>query len=851
MLKSHFKRLNRSGVSLAELMVSIVILSIGILGLVATFGGIQRAVQSAKNKTLASTLAQEKMQILKQKNYYQVLVTTAPSYQTDYSPQIPYDGGYFPPESILQGGKTFTRLTYIQVAQEDSGAIVTLPASTPDTGLKLITITTLWEQAGRKYSQTISSVLGNPNTVTANAIFTGTITDASSGASISGALVNVAENLGWRDVSDASGVYTIGLSPGTYNLVASAEGYFNKFVALTADANTTTTQSLALVHMASGTVTGTVWYNRDLVISQVVAATNTLCADGLNHDVEFVDLFNPTTYTIDIGATGLSTAKPVNISYYDEDSSFDATDATLNITYVSTYVPSHAGFLLANATSFFLAGAWRTADAYYKPTLVACGSSLYCDTIRNDKAGSIELTRTPDHRDADKIGWDDADNGPPSEEGSSLDLSATDGLTPGSQIVRRSSPTVGIALAELLAYGPAYDTNENTDDFSVRSALDVPPLTSSDTAPIIAGVPAIGAIISANDGLSNPTTAYRVSTDLPVAEFSLPGVATGTWIAFMSLDGYGLENDTVTVSATGSVYDFPSSTTFLNSSVTEGFVSGQVVDVTGFPISPAITVSPGAAGSDQTASASSGRYFLRVATGGVNVTANPNSLNTTYVSQTLSVSVDLGEVVNDVDFILSQGGRVTGFVTRDGVNALPGVAVAALDVNGYSRDQQVSDVTGYFTTVAIPTGTYTMTPALDSIETSSPGSQSVTVTGGGTVSAGTFTITGAMGSITGSVTASGKPISTGVLIVVSSETLSGTPPAPASLSEATLTGNPYYIASSKEEGTYTVDVRGGSYLLYGYYTTISQSGAVTINAIDLGAVTVTPGQTVTGKDFSW
>ena len=75
MIIDHKPCLGRSGVTLVELMVSVVILSIGILGLVATFGGIQRAVQNAKNKTLASTLAQEKMQILKQKNYYQVLVT--------------------------------------------------------------------------------------------------------------------------------------------------------------------------------------------------------------------------------------------------------------------------------------------------------------------------------------------------------------------------------------------------------------------------------------------------------------------------------------------------------------------------------------------------------------------------------------------------------------------------------------------------------------------------------------------------------------------------------------------------------------------------------------------------------
>jgi hypothetical protein len=286
-------------------------------------------------------------------------------------------------------------------------------------------------------------------------------------------------------------------------------------------------------------------------------------------------------------------------------------------------------------------------------------------------------------------------------------------------------------------------------------------------------------------------------------------------------------------------------------SSTNGFIAGTVTNVVGGFISPAISVSPGGAGGSQNASTTNGRYFLRVTPGSVDVTANPGNADENYVSQLLSVSVDAGEVVNDLDFVLSQGGRISGFVTRDGVNALPGVAVAALDSNGYARDQQVSDVNGRFTTVNVATGTYEMTPALDSIETSAPTSIAATVAAGTTVDVGTFTITGALGTITGTVKVGGKPIATGALIVVSPAALSGTPPAPIALSSATLTGNSYYLASSQEEGTYSVSVRGGSYLLYGYYNTISRSGAVTINAIDLGAVTVTPGGTVTGMDFAW
>ena len=46
--------------------------------------------------------------------------------------------------------------------------------------------------------------------------------------------------------------------------------------------------------------------------------------------------------------------------------------------------------------------------------------------------------------------------------------------------------------------------------------------------------------------------------------------------------------------------------------------------------------------------------------------------------------------------MLSRGGSVNGFITRDGVNALPGVAVALFDSNGRSHAQAVSGSNGYF-----------------------------------------------------------------------------------------------------------------------------------------------------------
>src|SRR5688572_22853592 len=161
--KKPLRHKGQRGVTLTELMIAGVIMSVGVLGLIGSFGVVRQVIQYTKSRTLATNLAQEKMQILKQQSYYKVLVSTAIQSRTDFNPTIPYESSYFPPENILEGGVRFERLTYIQAAKEDSGSVVPLPAGTPDTGMKLLTVSIIWnQQTGPKVSQ-LTSVLSNPD----------------------------------------------------------------------------------------------------------------------------------------------------------------------------------------------------------------------------------------------------------------------------------------------------------------------------------------------------------------------------------------------------------------------------------------------------------------------------------------------------------------------------------------------------------------------------------------------------------------------------------------------------------------------------------------------------------------
>lgn len=856
-------------------MIASAVLGIGILGLTASLGKIQKAIQTSKNMTLASNLAQEKMQILKQKNYYQVLVTTSPSYETSFTPNIPYDTTYFPMETITEGGVTYRRLTYIEVVQDIGGVLTVLPPTTPDTGLKLIHISVIWNAEGTPRKLQIKSVLSNPDTVMSNSAFTGVVTDNGTAAPISGATINIAENVGWRATSDANGNYLINLVPGNFTMVASAPGYFSQYRPVSLPPNTTQSQNFSLVRMASGTVTGIAWTNDHLVISQVVASTvqtgmNPYGTDYNGFSAEYVELFNPTTYTFNIG--GISATPDIKLNFQSPSGCTNAhtcADATygIKLVYVSTMIHPGHYYVIANTSTFVINGSTVVADAYY-----ADNADTYCSVAPNGANWNLAASPPLRHltnvnhggvfwisdlsgRIHDAVGWSHNANQPPNCETSCYNLT-TLGLRDGEQLVRISSPLASPYSID--NFGRSYDSGQNAWDiaFATFSVFAYSPrATYASSVAVVSGTPAANAVVSSVDGLSASTVAV-LQGNPPVAYFALTQVATGTWTVFLSSGNAYLQHTTVTIAASGSVYSFPSSMTFLTDQNTSGFIAGRVTDVLGAAINPAITVSANGAGPDTTANTLTGRFLLSVVPGIVDVTANPGGVgnNPSYVTQASNtITVGLGEVHSGVNFTLSQGGRISGFVTRDGINALPGVTINIADSNSVSRDVPVSGSDGRFTSVVLSTGIYEISPAIGSLETSSPTAVSRTVTMGATVFSATFTITGALGAITGSVTAGGQPIRTGVLIVATTGTFAGAPPAPPSLSTASLTSSAIYATSSGEDGTYHLEVRHSTnpaYRVYAYYTTFS-AGSPTINSITNTGVQVTAGATTSGVNFAW
>jgi len=834
---------DNAGVTIVELMIAVLILSAVILVFINVFTNVSRAILGSKAKTLATNLAQEKIQVLRQMSYHKILITPSPAYNTEFSPPIPYDTTYFPPERILEGGMEFTRYTYIYPVQEVDGKFEPIPPTSPDVGLKCIEVSVVYQSGYGKKVVRLRSVESSIESAF-KGVIQGTVRNAQTFEGLKDVLVTVAENIGCRDYTDASGKYIIRAPYGSYSVVASKLGFFTATRRVSVGANPQTV-NFDLQPMSSGTVFGYVWLNDRILISQVVGSTRT--PEGFAQ--EYVELYNPTTFwwqvaiSEDEGIIGLK---------------YQSTNGPLvevPLKYINLSIPPSSYYLIANTTTVTICGVTVAADAVYSES-----APDYPNVIKTREddgpqysGGGVGIYYISSNKWIDILGWDWNEGAKKAPIYETEGYRQFFGLEVDEQYVRKVS-TWGIVSN----WGNAYDSDNNSTDFvGYRKPIQIPPRNSSYSLPPLTGRPAVGSFISCNDGLSSMTNAYSVGIP-PAAYFELTSVATGTWSVFISSNEKFINIDNVEIKGAAKTgvlnlnTDPPAYCQYYYSCLTNvaegGYISGRVVDALNQPISNIKVI----AGGYEAYTNTTGRYVLSLSTGIYSVTANPDNLNPLYVYQTReAVVVQQGAVTSGIDFILFQGGRITGFVSRDKINPLPGIVMQAQSQEGFIYGEDVSDNGGKFTIPNLSTGTYYIKPVLGSKEISSPSVSTVTVSAAGvTVFAGTFTITGAMGKISGKVLYSGKPIKTGVLIIATTATIT-TPPA---LSTATLTSTAYFLTNSYEDGTYTLEVVGSTttpYKIYGYYTTYNNAGIPTIHTTSKTNITVLPGQEVKNQDLNF
>jgi len=834
-----------SGVTLIELLIACAIVGIGILAFMSTFRYVTTSIQISKGKSLANNLVTEQIEKLKNLQYYSLLVTTSTYSDNRFTPPLLYDNGSYPAQAIIQGGISFTRGTRIDFAYQYGNTITTAAWTSDDTGLKLITVYVMWQDNfGLRY-QAVQNLMANPAANPLNSTFKGTVNDTN-GNHLVGAVVKTIDNPNYYAITDASGNYQFKVASGTYTLNCANQGYFSSDRTGTASVGTPTTINFNLAIMSTGTVNGHAYIDSHIVVSQVVASTDT------GGGTEYVELYNPTTSAVTIGSGGTPS---VNLYIFDRSNTTQPTGplSPVPLTYVNSSIPSHGYYLIANATTVHVLNQTIQADAYYT------GITAPTHLIAQAEAGGLGVADLTPNK-IDSLSWSKTGSGhncPATPlEGSCIPNAS--GLQPGEQLVRYSDPA-----SLTVTNGRAYDTDNNSvdiDDIGVMTVVPGNSLTTPQNP--TTGTPAAGAYVTCNDPLSSASQCDSTGY------FTIPGIATGTWTLAFSSSTYYLEEGNVQMTPNLSTGVPNGSTTpawpainlsnaLINDTTAYAFISGVVTDINNNPI-PNLQV---LAGGKTVNTNSSGRYFVSTSTGDVLIVANNGNQNKAYASQSNVILGTIAGAIYDNPppnpsytwFTLSTAGTLVGYFQTGSSTALPGQTAVALQ-GGNQVAQAVSDNSGHFYLANLSTGTYTITPSLDPASSVSPTSTVVTLTSTGTAtSVSTFTVTNGLALISGQVLKSTNPITTGVLILASTTTLTGgstTPPPTMNGGLGTLCNPCYYGVSSDATGEYTLYVRSSasSYQLYGWYTAVPGSPTSRLGPF---SVAVSTAGMIATQNLSW
>jgi len=367
-------------------------------------------------------------------------------------------------------------------------------------------------------------------------------------------------------------------------------------------------------------------------------------------------------------------------------------------------------------------------------------------------------------------------------------------------------------------------------------------------------VPIEGAIITCNDEISEPFISKATSY------YGHPGttnfllsdnVSTGTWTVFATSGSLSGNTTGVTVLDDG----YTQCDIVLDAEATTGSISGKVYkDDTGDHGDTKVSTGEGISVKTNT----TGYYKIEnVGTGATTVTANPGPHSPEYTTETTTVTVNKGENVKAKDMTIYPAGNISGTVkTFGGTDAYPRMVIRAIDKNNIERGVGISDLNGYYEISQLPTkmglsflNPYRIMPVLDDEETSDPVSGSTVVVKNKTATGNDFIITQAWGYISGNVTVSSEPITTGVLIIASTGTISDS----ASPPDMNVGATGIYGGITRTEGEYEIKVRVGyTYNVYAWYTEINDSwdGTKTTPQSALGkSLSGTPPSA--SVDFEW
>lgn len=827
---SYSHTLSISGFSQVEIVVTILIISIVILGVITTFSTIGKGLITGKTRTIANNLAQEKIEILKNVSYSRLLITSLSDLST-----YGYDNTNveYLPETLNVGDADYTRYTTVWKAEESGVEITTMSPTATDQGIKKIKIEIKWTENNVQKSLVLYNLRDDPNRSTMSGKIYGIITTTNS-VGISAARVEIVQDINRNATTSTTGYYLIKTtSPATIQINISKDGYWSKKSVNTA---VSAAINLSLTAKEKGNAYGFVYKRDHLVISEV-------CAALTDDTTEYVELYNPTTYAIQIG-DGMNTPR-IKLKYVN---SADVVSDFPNLTstpVLSPVVPSHGYALIASQKSVY----GKSADYYY-----SAGGQDIIKTNENAGVGLLDRAGSMGYGTdvwIDSVAWGPAGGSSNAKEGTGFTVAVFDG---GDSIERLSYSTYTFGQMWGNTNGNAWDTNDNSTNWVWHDSNYNPQNTSDSETPVL-GTPVGYAVVSADDGLSSTVSASSTGY------YYLTGIATGTVTIYgssLTLSGLVTNNNITTGGKTNRDI-------ILSSTSEGGFISGRVVN--GSDNSPIanITVSAGIYTADTD---TNGNFSFSVDVGSYTVIANPDytsvpdgadwTSGTSETEANETVEVNYGVSVSAGDLKLRAAGWISGTTFNATGGNLPYITIRTTSTTaGFSTDA-VSGTDGTYLIKGVKTANdYDLYPVLDEADTYSKTggwATPVIVTAGAEASGKNFTISSAWGKIQGSVsdTAIGGNIKTGVLVIATTAAMpADSPPAISAGSIAGLGTAIYYGTISDSGGNYSVSVRKGwTYNLKSWYTKIS-GNTIAVQPTKTGTVNFGISDSSATVSFEW
>ncbi|MDD5687181.1 MAG: carboxypeptidase-like regulatory domain-containing protein [Elusimicrobia bacterium] len=833
-----FKSFNLSiyGFSQVEIMVTILVISIVILGIITTFGTIGKGLITSKTRTIANNLAQEKIETLKNVSYARLLTTSESDLMTYGYDNTNVD---YTPESLRVGDANFIRYTTVWKARESGTEISTMTATAEDEGIKKIKMEVKWVEGAENKSLVLYNLRDDPNRKTLSGKVYGLVTTTGTPVGISGANVEIVQDINRNDLTSTTGFYMIKTtSPATIQLNVSRAGYWPKEsanIVVSAETN------IQLTAKEIGNANGFVYKRDHLVISEV-------CGGLTDNTTEYVELYNPTTYWIRLMSGGAIFM--FKLRYVDSANNCADFPFLTNNIGINGGVPSHGYVLIASQQA--VNGV--TADFCYS----AGGQDIIKTSVMNGEGGIGLLAADASLGGTDvwidSVAWSPgANHATKAVEGNFFNVAEFDN---DDSIERLSYSTYTWVKMVGDTNGNAYDTNNNSTDWVYHHAYANPQNTNNSEIPVL-GTPVFQAVVSANDGLSNTTTTSSTGY------YYLTGIATGTVTIYSSsLTLSGLVPDNNITTGGNTRCDI-----ILSSTSEGGFISGRVIRGDTLAGVSGITVS---AGSYSAPTNSSGYYGFAVDVGSYTVIANPDYTSTPDGAKWTSgssedaanatVEVNFGKSVTiNPDLKIYPAGWISGTTYNATGGLLPYITIRTTSTAASFSKDVVSGTNGTYIIKGAKTATdYQLYPVLDEADSYICGDPvwtvPVTVTAGVESSGKNFKITSAWGKITGRVsdTAIGGNITTGVLIVATIDVVPADAPPPIDSSFRGGT-SVYYGTISISDGTYEIAVRKGwTYNMRAWYTKITgDTGVITTSKTGVTPTLVNDTYPTVTVDFQW